>query len=495
MPGKESLARVSVIIPTYNRSDLLRLTVESVLAQTYPNVEIIVVDDASTDNTARMMAQYAGRVVYIRRETNQGSRENLRLGLQAATGEYINFLDHDDLFMPSKLERQVQVLDSQPEIGLVHCGYYHIDKDGNRLEKVVFLPAGTLRELVCTNPIWSGAPLIRRECLDQPGLFDDLIWYSDWGRLLRIALAGYQFACVQEPLGAYRILPNSQMANVAAIERFAIGLLDKIFVESQLPTDVLATKTQTYGNIYLWLSWRYYQAGLWDGAQRAFTEALTLYPQLLEQPEQLLLPSLRYGALNIRVADPVGFTINVFDHLPVCAESLKQYRARILSQVYLDLALRNYGVGSVAEAKRQLAEAINLDPSLLKRPEGFIEALCSNATHLPIEAPLQFVDTVLQNLPAGAQPLERVRSQALSGVSIGSAFENYAAGRQRTTIYQVLTALRYCPSWLKNRGVVSIFVRSLLGLVRQSWPSPLLVLAFWGILVHLITRTFDHLLA
>jgi glycosyltransferase involved in cell wall biosynthesis len=463
MPGRDSLSRVSVIIPTYNRSKLLRLTVESVLAQTYPNIEIIVVDDGSTDDTEAVMADYAGRVIYIKQEHWAAYGRNT--GFKVASGEYINFLDHDDLMMPTKIERQVQVLDSRPEIGLVHCRYYHIDEDGNILGEVENLPEGdVLKELLCGDPIWSGAPLIRRQCLDEVRVPDVC---SDWGLFLHIAQAGYPFACVQEPLGAYRILPDSMMSNLAGLERLNLDVLDEVFANPQLPPDVVAVKEQAYSNLRLYTSCRYYAAGRWEDAQRNLTEALALRPQLLEHPEDLA-QFLYNGALDPHVADPVKFITDMFDHLPPEADVLRPYRSQLLSQVYTRLALQNYGLRNVTEARRQLAEAIALDPTILEQPEAFADSVCHYAMRLPVDSPVLYADAVLQNLPAGAQRLAQVRSHVLSEVSIDCAFQDYFAGRRWLVVRQVLTALRYRPSWLRNRGVVSIFLKSLLVLPARE---------------------------
>lgn len=346
MPGRDSLVLVSVIIPAYNRSKLLRLTVESVLAQTYPHIEIIVVDDGSTDDTATVMEQCAGRITYIK-QANQGVGAARNTGLRVAAGEYINFLDHDDLFMPTKIERQVQVLDARPEIGLVHCRYYQIDEDGNRLDEVGLLPEGeVLKELVFECFVWLGGPLIRRQCFDQVGLFDEESWIPDWDMWLRFALAGHQFACIQEPLGAYRILPDSAIADVAKMKHAAFAILDRVFADRQLPADVVALKEQVYAMGLFWLSCRYYATGHWEDARRNLTESLTLRPQLLEHPEDLL-QLLCNGASDPRVANPVKFITDVLEHLPPEADSLRAYRPQLVSQVAqvcAKRAIRHYGV-------------------------------------------------------------------------------------------------------------------------------------------------------
>lgn len=464
MPGRDSSSSVSVIIPTYNQSKLLRVTIESVLAQTYPNVEIIVVDDGSTDDTAEVMAQYTGRVIYVRREINQGGKGTRRTGFRVASGEYINFLDHDDLFMPTKLERQVQVLDSRPEIGVVHCRYYHIDVEGNLLDRVWALPQGEiLKELVNGCFIWSGAPLIRRECLDELGFLAGS-WSLDWEMWLRIAQGGYLFACVQEPLGAYRILPGSGMSDVAMVEHDSLAALDGVFADPQLPAEVITVRDTAYGNARFWISCRYYEAGQWDDAQRNLAEAIALRPNLLEHPKDFLAHFTEEALSARRLGDPIKFVEGVFDHLPACAERLRPFRSYLLGRVYAGLALKSYTHGNIAEAKRQLSEGLKLAPSMFEQTDDFADLLASYAVRLPVGEPLEYVETVFQNLPLGAQRLQRGRSRVVAGVNIAYAFLDYFAGRRGLVVRRVLTGLRYRPSWFANRGVVSILLKSLMRL-------------------------------
>jgi hypothetical protein len=345
----------------------------------------------------------------------------------------------------------------------VHCQFYYVDADGSRLSRTDVLPEGkVLRDLVCGCFIWSGGPLIRRACLERVGLFDGQIpTAGDWDMWLRIARAGYLFACVQEPLGAYRVHADSIMANMERLERGTFVVLDKVFADPQLPAEVAALKTEAYGRMRFFVSCRCYGSGRWDDARRNLSEALALRPSLAEHPETLmelfcddaLGPSLRGNA--------VRFIGDVLDHLPEVAAALRPYRARCLARVHMGLALRSYGSGDVAEAQRELMEAITSDSAILEQPEIFASALVHNALRLPISDPLRYVDSVLQNLPSGARRLARVRSHVYSDVNIGCAFQDYAAGHRGRVTRQVLTGLRYRPAWLTNRGVVSIFLKSL----------------------------------
>lgn len=125
---------VSVIVPTYNRAALLPATIDSVFAQTFTGHEIIVVDDGSTDTTRESLESLirAGRIRYVY-QPNRGESAARNQGIRLAAGDYLLFLDSDDLLLPDALEKQVTCLDAHPEVGLVHGGYVKFDNAGNDL--------------------------------------------------------------------------------------------------------------------------------------------------------------------------------------------------------------------------------------------------------------------------------------------------------------------------------------------------------------------------
>lgn len=458
---------VSVIIPTYNRAELLALTLESVLAQSYPLLEIVVVDDGSSDHTATMMNQYSGRVTYIR-QTNQGEAVARNNGIQASTGEFLTFLDDDDLILPTKIARQVAYLQAHPEVGLVHCRYYHMDETGRYLDKVGLLPEGdVLPQLVYGDFIWAGAPLIRRQCLEAVGAFDvTLPWqgkYSeDWDLWLRIALAGYAFACIQEPLGAYRLTRGGQSANVAQSEEGVLAILANLLAHPQLPRSLAAAHSAIYAQQRLWFSCRYDANEAWSEAHRNIQEALRLRPHLLTDPSAWL-QLVHNQALGYRTRDPLAYVTAVFDHLPPEAQTWTAQRHPFLSRIHVEVALRAYDRQDLPEAEHHLRQALNHDTTILHHERGFAEILIQHALRLPETPPAQFANTVLNQLPPVAQEVKGLRPRILSRISIACAFEAYATGQHQPTIRHVLTALRYQPTWGKNRGVLSILLKSLLG--------------------------------
>ncbi len=210
--------KVSTVITCYNYGRFLATAVDSVLAQTYANFDVVVVDDGSTDDTARVMATYANdcRVRYIRQE-NRGQASAKNLGIRSTDGELVAFLDADDIWEPRKLEKQVPLFE-RPDIGLVYSGVSMIDESGAALPFEGFTGylsprSGRVTEwLVFDNIVPFSSSVVRRECFNACGTFDESLQMGiDWDLWLRASL-GYEFAFVNEPLIRYRAGHAGQMS-------------------------------------------------------------------------------------------------------------------------------------------------------------------------------------------------------------------------------------------------------------------------------------------
>ncbi len=186
--------KVSVIIPAFNCARYIADAIDSVLAQTYQDLEIIVVDDGSTDGTGEVVRRYGDRVRYIRQK-NRGPSGAKNTGIQAARGEYISTLDGDDLWMPDRLEKLVPLLDQQPELGFAYGDCYRIDETPDHVwQQTAFQIHGgarrgwVLERLVMVNFVPSQSVIIRRSALDAVGLFDETYRIGeDWDLWLRLA--------------------------------------------------------------------------------------------------------------------------------------------------------------------------------------------------------------------------------------------------------------------------------------------------------------------
>ena len=203
---------VSVVIPTFNRARLLLDAVESVLAQTYQDFEIIVVDDGSTDDTKAVVEPYLrrhGDRIRCLFQANQGLSAARNAGCRAGTGRYVAFLDSDDLWKPHKLAVQVPLLETDPAVGLVSSRAEVIDYANT---KVLWIkprrPAGTtLREMVIRRTQPPSSFVVRRAAIDGIGYFDPAIrlGLEDVDLCFRLAARGWKFVCLEEPLIKYRV--------------------------------------------------------------------------------------------------------------------------------------------------------------------------------------------------------------------------------------------------------------------------------------------------
>ena len=198
--------RVSVVIPTYNRAGLLGRAVRSVLNQSFEDFEILVVDDASTDGTDEVISSLNDeRVKYFYHGENMGISAARNTGIRNARGKYIGFLDSDDEWLPSKLEKQISCFEgSSGSVGAVYCRHYLQDELFGNYRGVVHLDprkGEVYREIVSG---WFPGPpslfLLTREALEESGLFDeDLPCFEDVDLYIRIA-ERFSFDYVDEPL-------------------------------------------------------------------------------------------------------------------------------------------------------------------------------------------------------------------------------------------------------------------------------------------------------
>lgn len=200
--------KVSVVIPVYNARDVIGETIETVLAQTWKDREIVVVDDGSSDGSGDIVRSFGERVRYVRQENGGVARARNR-GIAESTGEYVALLDHDDLWHPTKLDRQVAVLDGRPEVGMVVTDVAHLDREGKPMGVIGagYNPSEAFARLFVRGFVPTpSAAMIRRSVLETVGGFDERFHSAgldDHELWTRIA-ARYEIANIAEPLTYHR---------------------------------------------------------------------------------------------------------------------------------------------------------------------------------------------------------------------------------------------------------------------------------------------------
>lgn len=244
---------VSVVIATYNMGQYLPLAIDSVLNQSWSNLEVVVIDDGSQDDTPEQMTRYEKdtRVRYFPTE-NRGQPQAKNKGLQESKGDFIAFCDADDLWQPCKLEVQIPYFEN-PEVGVVYSEVSYIDQHGDPVDKEIPYErhSGTVTDkLVIKNFVPFGTAVIRSACLDKDGTFDEnLPMGIDWDLWLRYSM-NWQFQYVPEATYTYRIWPGQMSKNYIGRYKNAFLILEK-FLAAHPDALPKAVQEQAWADMYV----------------------------------------------------------------------------------------------------------------------------------------------------------------------------------------------------------------------------------------------------
>ncbi len=299
------MKKVSVIIPVYGAEKYIAATLQSVLAQTYKNFEILVIDDGSLDQSIEICQKFQDPRIKIISQKNRGLAGARNTGIRHAEGDYLAFLDADDLWLPEKLEKHVEHLENSPTVGISYCCSTFINEDGMPLGiyQTPKLTGITIPNLLCRNPISNGsAPVIRREVFEaikfpenlygtvEDFYFDDRFRASEdiecW---FRIAIkTPWQIEGISEALTLYRVNSGGLSASVFKQLDSWEQVIEK--TRSYAPELVAQWENPARAYQYRYLARR--ALTLKDGATavKLFHRALaTHWRILLEEPRRTLL--------------------------------------------------------------------------------------------------------------------------------------------------------------------------------------------------------------
>ena len=284
-PGRESegdgpTPLVSVVIPTHNRAKLVRRAISSVLGQTYDDFELIVVDDASSDDTEKAVASLGDeRIRYIRHETNRHASASRNTGIAHSRGKYIAFLDDDDEWLPRKLSEQVDLIESLPHsVGMIYC-WMDVYRDG-KLEhrRRPELRGAIFGHVLDSQRIGNSSTLVvRRQLIDQVGGFDESIPRGNDGDFIRRVCLEYQVDFVPITLvvmhmghGFVQISDLDTQGHCNAIHGHEVKLVK---FKDQMPL-----YPRQAAAIYSSIAYHYARLGLWKSSSQYYLKAIRTTP-------------------------------------------------------------------------------------------------------------------------------------------------------------------------------------------------------------------------
>ncbi|MEL6139581.1 MAG: glycosyltransferase family A protein [Cyanobacteria bacterium J06628_6] len=249
------MIKVSVIIPAYNAMHYLPQTVDCVLAQSYTDFEVIIVDDGSRDNIQDWVKTVTDPRLRMISQVNRGKSAAVNRGIASSRGEYLAFLDADDLWKQHKLEKQVACLDSRPEVGLVYTWTALADEAGRPTGRIVksYDEGRVWRSLILKNVLSCGStPMVRRSCMNAVGDFcSQLEPAEDWDMWLRLSVHS-AFAVIKEPLVLYRKHTGSASTRIQRMHASARAILERAFYEREDCSDL---RDRAYASMYQYLGW------------------------------------------------------------------------------------------------------------------------------------------------------------------------------------------------------------------------------------------------
>lgn len=278
--------KVTVVIPTYNREGFIGAAIGSVLAQTFADFELIVVDDGSTDGTAAVVAAIRDPRIRYTRQEHRGISAAMNHGLRAARGAYIARLDSDDVWLPELLETEVAVLDARPEVGAAYARGRGVDEGGRPTLDVWGMaerfPGDSFRSMLYGDFTCNITVVARRECFERAGWFDEtMVTNEDWDLWLRVA-RHYRFAYTDRVLAHFRRHQGNITGLASPFLRATleqrVRVLDKAFAAPDLPAPIQAMKAVAYRNVYSSAALGWLSAGEYREAGRSCARAVRVAP-------------------------------------------------------------------------------------------------------------------------------------------------------------------------------------------------------------------------
>lgn len=289
---------VTAVIPAYNAERFLADAIASVLDQTYPHIECVVVDDGSTDGTIAVAERFMSQIRLVS-TPNEGVSAARNKGAAAGSGPLLAFLDADDLWLPKKIERQVDEMQRRDDLAMTYTGVFLVDEDLDFRGRIgPPPPVAALRNTLLMEPpiLMTVTYLIRRTVFEAEGGFDgSLSTSADCDFSCRVALR-HPIGVIDAPLHLYRLHPGQMHRDLDTTERDMKRVFSKLYSENTLPSDLRRTHNRAYANLYVSLAGAHLQRGnLGRFGSYAFRAFIRRPDRVVNAVKRLTSP---YGAVS-----------------------------------------------------------------------------------------------------------------------------------------------------------------------------------------------------
>jgi glycosyltransferase involved in cell wall biosynthesis len=457
---------VSVIIPAYNQANFLAEAIQSVLDQTYPDFELIVVNDASPDDTTGVVNQFQDpRVNYLIHEQNRGLPAARNTAMRASTGEIICLLDADDIFHPTKLEAHVAFLKANPAIGVSYNARYELNYSARTIRELTRPPRQVdLTDLVLGFPFAPSDMVLRRDWAFRVNLFDEsyVFFSEDLDINCRLALAGCRFASVDQILNSRRHHSGRVVKNIAKRLEAACRALDGIFADPRCPAEVLALKNEAYKNNYLVWGYHALNQNETELGQAYLRKAARLVPEILSGSPCPLVNFLISNSISDESVDHVALLHNIFTQLPAEMQTIAKQQTWAIAQGFVLKGVRAIMWGRPEDGHRHLQQAESWGAVL---PDTAVAKMVHQLLDMEAFFGVDHVNDIVQQLAPFLKKLGgSAAARSLKGLlAVNKAFQRYEARQYPEALGNVAQAIAHNPKYVANRGIMSLLARSLVG--------------------------------
>jgi glycosyltransferase involved in cell wall biosynthesis len=455
--------KVSVIIPAYNQSEYLGEALQSVFQQSYLNFEVIVVNDASPDDTNTVVKQFNDpRLVYIVHKENRGLPAARNTGILASSGEIIALLDCDDYFHKEKLQSHVIFLNNNPEVGASYNARFNLNSSAKTLRNMNRPPLSlSLSDLVLGFPFAPSDMVIRREWLDRVNLFDESYKHfsEDLDINCRLALAGCQFMGVDRALNYRRLHSNRWIRNIPERLGAAIRALEKTFADPRCPEEVIALRNRALANNYLVWSYQSYKQNIIPQGQQYLREAVLLSPSIIAGKICEYVTFLSENSVADLNEDHEDILSKVASNLPVEFRQLLYQFDSAVARGYLMKAVREI-IWEYGDGKLYLIKAAQVKVPF---DEGILLKVNRELLDYYMEFGFDAVKKVIRDIGQGFEMIGRKDDFRFIQYCFlnDRAFTYYKLKNYSEVVRVIWRDFFGEKIILNNKGLLSIFVRSL----------------------------------